>query len=136
MKLNSITIDAAGNIGLQFIKSSGEFHRTMVSCDEDVDAQIAVVNAHAEKMGVAPCDTSVNERVKKLAQVAWTPEMIAAAKERKAEEARKAEEERKRRDVEAAEAEKREAEKKAQQEAAFSAAVASAVKTHLDALGR
>lgn len=60
-----------------------------LACGCDIPAQFALVNAHLVELGYPPLEDWAE--VSAYAQVAWTPERVAAAKERAAREAKRLE---------------------------------------------
>lgn len=86
--LSQIEITNSGIIQVRLAKQivdgaaviSSEWHRTGVSVGGDVDAQFAAVAADLGGLGWPPVNPADIQRVKDHAAVAWTPEVIAAAK--------------------------------------------------------
>jgi len=80
--VDQIEITRTGDIQVRFGKLlvegdneiSCQWHRTMIPPGGDVDAQLAVVNAHLIQMGEQPVDAAGIAKIKAHAQTAWTPE--------------------------------------------------------------
>ena len=53
-----------------------QWHRTTIAPGVDVDAQIAAVNVHLAQMAQAPCPVEETARVKAIAQVVHTPDVV------------------------------------------------------------
>ena len=58
---------------------SSQWHRSVVEPGGDVEAQMAVVNAHLVQMGEAEVDAAGIAKIKAQAQAAWTPEVLGAS---------------------------------------------------------
>ncbi len=85
--LNRIEIDCEiGIVGLRFAKlivEDGEelardWHRTLVAPGADVDAQIAVINAHLVSMNKAPVEASQLDSLKSILPIVHTKDVIDA----------------------------------------------------------
>jgi hypothetical protein len=73
--------------GLLLIEDGQEidckWHRTSIEPDGDVDATMAAVNYHLTQMGKEIVGAEGLERIRAIAKVAHTPEVIAAHKKKK-----------------------------------------------------
>lgn len=85
--VDQIEVTQGGHVQIRFAVQlvedgkviDSKWHRTSVVPGGDVDAQIAVVNAHLESMGKARViDTPGVDRIKAIARVAHTPAAVAA----------------------------------------------------------
>lgn len=88
--LDQIEIRGDGTINVRFDKQvvdagdilAREWHRTSFAPGDDIDAQMAVVNAHLAQLGYpSVVDLSA---IKAHAKVAWTKQIVAAFRERAA----------------------------------------------------
>lgn len=61
-----------------------QWHRTAVEPGASVDAQLAVVNTHLQAMGKAQLDDSGTDKLKQIAQLVHTQEVVQKHVERKA----------------------------------------------------
>lgn len=58
---------------------SNNWHRTAVVPGGNIDAQMAAVHSDiAGRFGMPPVDVAAIDRIKALAAVAWTPDVVAA----------------------------------------------------------
>lgn len=86
--LDQIEVQPNGIVQARFLKQlvengnvlSQEYHRTVVEPGVDVAAQMAVVNAHLQAMGCAPCQDY--KRLSDHVAVAQTPDVVAAFRSR------------------------------------------------------
>lgn len=84
--LDQIECTGAGVVQIRFNKLllengvvlASQYHRCSLAPGENVDAVIAVVNAHLEQMGAAKVEDSEWGRVRKVVAAYHTPELIAA----------------------------------------------------------
>lgn len=83
MQLTHIIEDAAGNLMVRWIKDDGVPHRAVVPVGESVEAVIASVEKHMQKLGLSAPESKDTQDVQAVATVAWTPEKIALAETRK-----------------------------------------------------
>ena len=62
--VNRIDVAPDGTLQIRFLKDDGGWHRTSIEPGEDVDAQMARVNAHLQQLGSAalPNHASVTAR--------------------------------------------------------------------------
>lgn len=68
------------------------YHRTSMPPGHDINGQMDAVNAHLVQMGKKPVSTKEVARLHDIANVAHTPELVQAYKDRRAEERRRFEE--------------------------------------------
>ena len=58
------------------VEIAHQWHRTLVEPGGDVDAQIAAVNTHLVQMNRLPCPATETARVKAIAQLVHTAEVV------------------------------------------------------------
>lgn len=93
--LNQVTLCADGSIGLQWLKQvldpdTGEVlfsepHRSIVPIDGDVDAQVAHVSAHFQRMGYGQVDADELARIKAVDAVGRADQNIESMRREKIE---------------------------------------------------
>jgi hypothetical protein len=88
--IDQIEITSQGHVQVRmkklFVDTDGSvtelgYHRTLVEVGGDCDKQIGVVNAHLAQMGFGPVSIKEIAALKAHAQLAATPERIAAYRE-------------------------------------------------------
>ena len=85
--IDQIEITRNGTLQIRFGKQiledgkeiSCQWHRTSLEPGEDLDAQLAAVNAHLAQMNEAPCnDTSRLTMLQTIVRMVHTPAIVAA----------------------------------------------------------
>ena len=81
---SQVEVTEAGVVQVRLLKQlvdgdkilAQEYHRTALDPGQDLDAQMAAVNAHLARMGYPPADAEAVERVGRIVAVVHTPERV------------------------------------------------------------
>ena len=78
---------AVDDDGTIYVPKNLQYHRTVFEVGCDIDAQMAAVNLHLERMGLVAVAAEEIAKIKRTSDAEWTPECVAAWEELKQKQA-------------------------------------------------